>query len=119
MSKLADFVKYEADEKKEKHVPAIDAPDTVKKGEFFSVTVTVGKDIPHPNTKEHYIGWIEGFVVPKSGVAKSIGKFVFEPEITDSTATFRIRLEEDATLFAWGYCNIHGVWENSKQIKVE
>ncbi|HHS48466.1 MAG TPA: Neelaredoxin, partial [Desulfurella acetivorans] len=60
MSKLADFVKYEADEKKEKHVPAIDAPDTVKKGEFFSVTVTVGKDTPHPNTKEHYIGWIEG-----------------------------------------------------------
>ena len=47
-----------ADWKKEKHVPVIDAPDSVKKGEFFKVTVAVGKEIAHPNTTAHHIRWI-------------------------------------------------------------
>ncbi len=53
-----------ADWKKEKHVPVIDAPDKVKKGEFFNIKVEIGKEIPHPNTTEHHIRWIDSLFSP-------------------------------------------------------
>ena len=55
--KLADVIQS-ADWKAEKHVPVIDIPATVQADELISITVTVGKDIPHPNTSEHHIRWI-------------------------------------------------------------
>ena len=42
--------------KGEKHVPVIDVEE--REQERY-VKVSVGKEIPHPNTPEHYIGWIE------------------------------------------------------------
>ena len=39
-----------ADWKKEKHAPVIESPDQVKSGEEFTVALTIGKEIPHPNT---------------------------------------------------------------------
>lgn len=46
-----------ADWKKEKHVPVIE----VLKWDngVVEVKVSVGKEIPHPNTTEHHIAWIE------------------------------------------------------------
>jgi desulfoferrodoxin-like iron-binding protein len=54
-----------ADWKKEKHVPVIDAPAAVRKGETTKITVAVGKEIPHPNTSEHFIGWVEVYFLPQ------------------------------------------------------
>ncbi len=53
-----------ADWKTEKHVPVIEVPDSVKKAEFFKVTVSVGKAVPHPNKTEHHISWIEVYFHP-------------------------------------------------------
>ena len=50
------------DWKGEKHVPVIEAPEEVASGEAFTVTVSVGKEIPHPNTTEHHIRWIKLFL---------------------------------------------------------
>jgi len=47
-----------ADWKKEKHVPVIEAPNQVKPDEIFRVTVTLGKEMAHPNKTEHHIRWI-------------------------------------------------------------
>ena len=44
-----------ADWKAEKHVPAIAAPASAKAGEPFDVEIDVGREIPHPNTAQHYI----------------------------------------------------------------
>ena len=63
MTKLNDLYQS-ADWKKEKHVPVIEAPDAAKKGEFFKTTVTVGKEIAHPNTAAHHIRWIELYFLP-------------------------------------------------------
>jgi len=52
--KVADVVQT-GDWKAEKHVPVIVAPGSVKAGEKFVVEVSVGKEIPHPNTTEHHI----------------------------------------------------------------
>lgn len=64
MSELKELFQS-ADWKAEKHVPVIEAPGKVKKGEFFKLTVTVGKEIAHPNKTEHHIRWIEVYFYPK------------------------------------------------------
>lgn len=53
-----------ADFKKEKHIPVIDAPDMVQKGEQIIVGISVGKEISHPNTTQHHIRWISLFFLP-------------------------------------------------------
>ena len=63
MAELKDLFQS-ADWKKEKHAPVIEAPETVKKGEAVAVNVSVGKEIPHPNTTPHHIRWIEVFFHP-------------------------------------------------------
>ena len=65
-----------ADWKKEKHVPVIDAPPKAKKGEFTKITVSVGKEIAHPNTTEHHIRWIEVYFLPKGEKFANICRLV-------------------------------------------
>ena len=57
-----DYIKS-GDFATEKHVPVIETVDTVKAGETFHVTLSVGKDIAHPNTVEHHIDWIKLYFV--------------------------------------------------------
>jgi superoxide reductase len=130
---MADFkdLWQSADWKLEKHIPVIEAPDKVKKGEFFKVTVSVGRQIPHPNTTEHHIRWVEVyFLAEGEKFPYQIGKFEFtthgesaqgpnmsaiytQPEVVCSFKT-----EKSGTIFASSYCNIHGLWKNSQEIKV-
>ena len=58
-----------ADWKTEKHVPVLEAPDRVGKGGLLQLIVSVGKEIPHPNTTEHHIRWIEVYFHPKGEVS--------------------------------------------------
>ena len=44
-----------ADWKSEKHIPVIECPDVVAADEMFKVTVSLGKEVAHPNTTEHHI----------------------------------------------------------------
>lgn len=128
--KIGDGVQS-ADWKNEKHVPAIDAPDTVRAGEAFAVTVSVGKEIPHPNTTAHHIAWINVFFKPDGDkFLYQVGHFDFTghgasakgadtgPVYTHPTATFSMMVNGSGTLVAVEQCNIHGLWESSKEIKV-
>ena len=121
-----------ADWKKEKHVPAIDAPDSVKKGEFFRITLTVGKEIAHPNTTEHHIRWIAVFFLPDGGKFPcQIGKAEFTSHgesaegpnmstvFTHSEAIFSMKTDKGGTILASSYCNIHGLWQNAKKIETK
>ena len=120
-----------ADWKKEKHVPVIDAPDSAKKGEFFKVTVAVGKEIAHPNTTAHHIRWIAVYFL--SDGAKfpfQIGRFEFtshgeSPEgpdlstvYTGAEAVCSMKTDKPGTILSTSYCNIHGLWQSSKKISV-
>lgn len=121
-----------ADWKKEKHAPVIDCPDTVKAGEFFTVTLTVGKEIPHPNTTEHHIRWIELYFHPEGDkFPYQVGHFEFTahgestqgpntgPAYTHPEVAARLKVDKPGTLYATSYCNIHGLWQSEKAIKVE
>ena len=130
MAELKDLVQS-ADWKKEKHVPVIDAPEAAKNGEFFKVTVTVGKEITHPNTTEHHIRWIQLFFKPDGDkFAYQVGSFEFTahgesvegpntgPVYTNHSVTAQMKVKKTGVLLATALCNIHGLWEGSKEIKL-
>ncbi len=129
--KFTDLIQS-ADWKTEKHVPVIDAPATGKAGEKIAITVSVGKEIAHPNTTEHHIRWIKLFFKPDAG------KFAYElsalefnshgestdgankgPAYTEPSGQTIVKLNSSGTLLALAYCNIHGLWENSQTITIE
>lgn len=77
MAKLGEYFQG-ADWKKEKHVPVVECPDLVKAGDRFTIHVSVGKEIPHPNTTEHHIRWIQLFFKPEEEqYSYQLGNFEF------------------------------------------
>jgi len=101
-----------------KHAPVIEAPDAVKAGEPFTVTVHVGKLLKHPNEPEHHIEWIElykGYVF--------LARADLAGGTTEPRVTFTVALEPelgagDGLLRAFEKCNMHGTWEATKAVKV-
>jgi superoxide reductase len=117
-----------ADWKSEKHVPVI---EIVEKGETVKLNVSVGKEIPHPNKTEHHIRWIEIYFLPEeSKFPYMIGKADFTSHgastegpdtstvYTEPTATFSFKTEKSGILYAFSYCNIHGLWVNSEELNL-
>lgn len=119
MERFGALLKTGENEGKEKHVPVIKAPDRVKADEFFEVTVVVGDQVPHPNTVEHHIKWIQIYAKPENHEVVHVGTFDLGPTYADPKVTFRMKLSKPATLYAIEYCNIHGLWESAKEIAVE
>jgi superoxide reductase len=120
-----------ADWKTEKHVPAIEAPEAIKKGESVNITVTVGREIAHPNKAEHHIRWIAVYFQPDGdkfpyqiGRAEftAHGESVKGPDTSTVYTHPRVRLdfktEISGLVHAASYCNIHGLWQSSKKITV-
>jgi superoxide reductase len=118
-----------ADWKTEKHVPLIECADRVKAGEPLVVTVSVGKEIPHPNTTEHHIRWIMLYFHPEGEkFVYEVGRYEFNahgesvqganqgPVYTNHMATAALAINKPGTLQALSYCNIHGLWESEKEI---
>ncbi|MBS3817902.1 class II SORL domain-containing protein [bacterium] len=121
-----------ADWKTEKHVPVIEAPDSVSKGEFFDVKVTLGKEVAHPNKTEHHIRWIDVYFQPEGEKFPcQLGKTEFTAHgestqgpdtstvYTHHQVTLSFKTEKSGTIYATSYCNIHGLWKNAKDITVE
>lgn len=130
MAELKELLQS-ADWKKEKHVPVIDAPDRAKKGEPVRLTIVVGKEIAHPNTTEHHIRWISAFFLADGEKFPcQIGRIEFSSHgesasgpnmstvYTHPEGTIVFRTDKSGTILASSYCNIHGLWENSKRIEI-
>ncbi|MDK2857354.1 MAG: superoxide reductase [Verrucomicrobiota bacterium] len=128
MKKISDVFKND-DWKTEKHVPVIEAPETVKPNEYFQVTVSVGKEIPHPNTVPHHIRWISLYFLPEGSsvpVQVSFSEFTAHGDqapdddakgvYTGSCAVAKLKIDGSGTLMASSYCNIHGLWQSSTAI---
>lgn len=119
------------DWKNEKHVPVIDAPDTVSKDDFFEVRVTLGKEVAHPNTTEHHIRWVRLYFKPEDEkFTYEVGSFEFAahgesvqgadkgPVYTHHEVVAALKIAKPGHLIATSYCNIHGLWESSKAVAV-
>jgi len=120
-----DQLLQSGDWKGEKHVPVIHSPEKVKIGEPFDLKVSIGDAIPHPNTFEHHIVWIKVFFQPEgSKFPAEVASFHFSAHgegetFTDPVGATRIKVQKSGTLYALSYCNIHGLWQSSKEIKAE
>lgn len=131
MSKIGELFQSD-DWKKEKHVPVIECPDEVTADELFEVALSVGKEVAHPNTTEHHIRWIQLFFKPAGDkFAYQIGNYEFAahgesvdgpntgPAYTNHSVVAKLKIKKAGELHATSLCNIHGLWENSKPIKVK
>ena len=120
-----------ADWKKEKHAPAIEAPETAAKGQPVTVTVSVGKEIAHPNQTQHHIRWIEVYFHPEGAkFPQQLARFDFtahgeSPDgpdtstvYTNPSAVCTFKTDRPGTILASSYCNIHGLWESSKPLAI-
>lgn len=128
--RLGDQVQSD-DWKKEKHVPAIECADEVKAGEVFEIKVGLGKEVAHPNTTEHHIRWIQLFFHPEGDkFSYHVGTYEFAahgesvegpnegPAYTHHSVAAYLAVNKPGTLYALALCNIHGLWESSKDIKL-
>lgn len=129
--KLGEITR-DGDFKAEKHVPTIEAPDKVKKGEEAVVKVMVGKEIKHPNTPLHHISWIQLYFKPDDATpAVDLGRLEFNSHgdtmdlekpgcaATEPRGCLAFKPTKSGTLLAESFCNVHGPWESSKRIEVE
>lgn len=112
------------DWKGEKHVPVIEAPDTFKAGEEIEVKVSIGKEIPHPNTDKHHICWIKVFFQAEGKPPFEVGTVEFNAHDEDHKlfssykGSVYFKAETAGKIQAVSFCNIHGLWENEKVIKL-
>ena len=131
MRKLGEFFQA-ADWKTEKHVPVIECPEAVKGGERFELKVSVGKEIAHPNTTEHHIRWIQVFFQPEgeqyshelincefTAHGESVKGANQGPAYAEPVASTAAMINKPGTIYALSLCNIHGLWENSKEVRVD
>lgn len=112
------------DWKGEKHVPAIQAPESVNAGDVVEVKATIGEAEPHPNTFEHHISWVKIYFQPEGAkfpIEIATADFAAHGEsdlFTEATASAKFKATTSGTIMATSYCNIHGLWENSVELKV-
>jgi superoxide reductase len=96
-----------------KHTPKIVAPDSVKRGDWFTVTVSVGAGGQHPSLQEHAIRYIALY---EDSV--EIARTYLHPVYASPTVTFTIALDQGGTLRALAEPNHSSAWEASKKIEV-
>ncbi|HEX4235321.1 MAG TPA: desulfoferrodoxin family protein [Caldimonas sp.] len=96
-----------------KHTPKIEAPDSVRRGEWFKVTVTVGAGSMHPSLQEHFVRYIALY---KDSV--EISRVYLHPVYSAPIVTFTIALDEGGALRALAEPTHSAAWEATRKITV-
>ena len=104
--------------KGETHLPKIEAPEKAKKDEPVSIKVKVG---PHPNELTHSIKKIELWFYEKDRPFNPIhlATIELEPGYGEPEIEIKAKLKKSGKIYALAYCNLHGYWENEKDIEIE
>lgn len=96
-----------------KHTPKITAPDSVKRGQWFDVTVSIGAGGEHPSLSEHSIRYIALYIN-----TAEIARAYLHPVYSFPKVTFTIALDEGGSLRAIAEPNHSAGWEAAKKIAV-
>jgi desulfoferrodoxin (superoxide reductase-like protein) len=96
-----------------KHTPKIVAPDSVTRGAWFNVTVSVGAESQHPSLTEPFVRYVALY---KDTV--EIARAYLHPVYSSPTVTFTIALDEGGSLRAVAEPTHSAAWEASKKIAV-
>jgi superoxide reductase len=96
-----------------KHTPKITAPDSVKRGQWFDVTVSIGAGGEHPSLSEHFTRYIALYIN-----TAEIARVYLHPVYSFPKVTFTVALDEGGALRAIAEPNHSAAWEASKKIRV-
>ncbi|MEK7363412.1 MAG: desulfoferrodoxin family protein [candidate division NC10 bacterium] len=97
-----------------KHTPKfVAAPDQVKRGQWFDVTVSVGAGGDHPSLTEHHVRYIALYLN-----TAEIARIYLHPVFSFPRVTFTIALDEGGMLRAIAEPTHSAAWEASKKITV-
>lgn len=96
-----------------KHTPKLTAPDSVKRGEWFDVTVSVGAGGEHPSLAEHHVRYIALYKD-----TAEIARVYLHPVFSAPRVIFTIALDDGGTLRALAEPTHSAAWEASKRISV-
>jgi superoxide reductase len=96
-----------------KHTPKIVAPNSVKRGEWFDVTISVGTDSEHPSLSEHFVRYIALYID-----SAEISRVYLHPIYSFPKVTFTIALDRGGVLRAVEEPTHSSAWEGSKKISV-
>jgi superoxide reductase len=99
-----------ADWKTEKHVPVIECVDKVKAGDLFAVKVYF-----HPDGEKFpcQIGHFE-FAAHGESVEGPDKSSVY----THHEVSLSMKTGKPGVIYASALCNIHGLWQSSKQVRI-
>jgi superoxide reductase len=92
-----------------KHTPRITAPESVKRGQWFEVTI----GLDHPSLAEHFVRYIALYKD-----TAEIARVYLHPVFSAPKVTFTIALDEGGTLRALAEPTHSAAWEVSKKISV-
>jgi superoxide reductase len=95
------------------HTPKIVAPDSVKRGQWFDVTVNIGAGGDHPSLSEHFVRYIALYIN-----TAEIARVYLHPVYSFPKVTFTIALDEGGALRAIAEPTHSAGWEVSKKIVV-
>lgn len=120
-----------ADWKAEKHSPVIEVAGEVSSEKPVELNVLVGKEIAHPNTTAHHISWIEVYFHPEGEkFPYQLGRFDFTSHgasaqgadtstvYTEPSVVVKFKTQKSGKILAASYCNIHGLWSSSLELKL-
>jgi len=96
-----------------KHTPKLVAPDSVKRGEWFEVSVAVGAGGDHPSLSEHHVRYIALYKD-----TAEIARVYLHPVFSFPRVTFTVALDESGVLRALAEPTHSAAWEASKKITV-
>ncbi|MEP7062076.1 MAG: desulfoferrodoxin family protein [Betaproteobacteria bacterium] len=96
-----------------KHTPKIVAPAAVRRGEWFTVTISVGAGGTHPSLSEHFVRYIALY---KDSV--EIARAYLHPVYSAPTVTFTVALDEGGLLRAVEEPTHSAAWEATQKIDV-
>jgi superoxide reductase len=96
-----------------KHTPKLAAPESVKRGQWFEVTVSVGAGGEHPSLAEHHVRYIALYKD-----TAEITRVYLHPVFSAPRVVFTIALDESGTLRALAEPTHSAPWEASRRISV-
>lgn len=96
-----------------KHTPKITAPESVKRGQWFDITVSVGAGGEHPSLTEHFVRYIALYLD-----TAEIARVYLHPVYSFPKVTFTVALDQGGMLRAVEEPTHSGAWESSKKIAV-
>ena len=97
-----------------KHVPVINVPAAIQAGQPFTVSIKVG-EAPHVMENWHFIQFIDLYCGHIYISRVDLTAELSRPEVS---VTVVLHHEGKRMLRAFSRCNLHGIWEGTKEVCV-